>query len=84
VYDPIAMDNTRKIYGSRIEYFNDSYLAMEGAEALVIMTEWNEFRVLELEKVKKLLKGNSIFDCRSIYEKEKMKARGFRHYSFGG
>ncbi|MCD6380687.1 UDP-glucose/GDP-mannose dehydrogenase family protein [bacterium] len=84
VYDPIAMDNTRKIYGSRIEYFNDPYLAMEGAEVLVIMTEWNEFRVLEFEKVKKLLKGNLILDCRSIYDKEKMEAWGFRHYSFGG
>ncbi len=83
VYDPIAIDNTKKIYGSRIEYFDDSYLAMEGAEALVIMTEWNEFRVLELEKVKKLLKGNLIFDCRNIYEKEKVEARGFRYHSFG-
>ncbi len=82
-YDPIAIDNTKKIYGSRIEYFDDSYLAMEGAEALVIMTEWNEFRVLELEKVKKLLKGNLIFDCRNIYEKEKVETRGFRYHSFG-
>ncbi len=83
VYDPIAIDNTKKIYGSSIEYFDDSYLAMEGAEALVIMTEWNEFRVLELEKVKKLLKGNLIFDCRNIYEKKKIEARGFRYHSFG-
>jgi UDPglucose 6-dehydrogenase len=83
VYDPIAIDNTKKIYGSRIEYFDDSYLAMEGAEALVIMTEWNEFRVLELKKVKKLLKGDLIFDCRNIYEKEKVEARGFRYHSFG-
>ena len=83
VYDPIAIDNTKKIYGSSIEYFDDSYLAMEGAEALVIMTEWNEFRVLELEKVKKLLKGDLIFDCRNIYEKKKIEARGFRYHSFG-
>ena len=83
VYDPIAMDNMRKIYGSRIKYYNDSYLAMEEADVLVIMTEWNEFRVLELEKVKKLLKGKLIFDCRNIYEKKKLEDKGFRHYSFG-
>lgn len=83
VYDPIAMNNTRKIYGDKVQYCDDSYKAMQDADALVIMTEWNEFRVLELEKVKKLMKGDLIFDCRNIYEKEKVEAHGFFYYSFG-
>lgn len=82
-YDPIAMDNTREIYGSRVEFFEDSYSAIKGADALVIMTEWNEFRVLEMKKVKSLLKNSVIFDCRNIYRRDMIEEQGFRYYSFG-
>ncbi len=83
VYDPIAMKNTREIYGDRIEYFEDSYSAIEGADALVIMTEWNEFRMLELDKVKKIIKGQVILDCRNIYKRQMVEEHGFKYYSFG-
>lgn len=82
-YDPIAMKNTEEIYGDRIGYFDDSYSAIDGADAVVIMTEWNEFRVLELDKVKKILKGGVIFDCRNIYKRHMVEEHGFRYYSFG-
>lgn len=82
-FDPIAMDNARKIYGSKIQFFSDSYSAAEGSDALVIMTEWNEFRVLDLDRIKNLLSGRVVIDCRNIYEPEVMEKLGFRYHSFG-
>jgi UDPglucose 6-dehydrogenase len=82
-YDPVAMENVRRIYGERISYCKDSYEAVEGADALVIMTEWNEFRVLDLDRVKKLLRSPVVVDCRNIYQPETMEKMGFRYHSFG-
>jgi UDPglucose 6-dehydrogenase len=82
-YDPAAMENVRRIYGERILYCEDSYDAVRGADALVIMTEWNEFRVLDLDRVKKLLRSPVVFDCRNIYQPETMEKMGFRYHSFG-
>lgn len=82
VYDPVAMDNVRSIYPN-ITYCSDAYNAAEGADALIIVTEWNQFRNLELEKIKKLMKGNLFFDLRNIYEPQKMKELGFNYYSVG-
>jgi UDPglucose 6-dehydrogenase len=82
-YDPAAIENVRRIYGERISYCEDSYEAVRGADALVIMTEWNEFRVLDLDRVKKLLRSPAVFDCRNIYQPETMEKMGFRYHSFG-
>ncbi len=82
-YDPISMDNARKEYGEGIVYFDDSYGAMKGADALVIMTEWNEFRQLDLEKIRKTLRAPVVVDCRNIYKPAIMKEMGFRYQSFG-
>jgi UDPglucose 6-dehydrogenase len=82
-YDPISMDNARKEYGEGIVYFDDSYGAMDGADALVIMTEWNEFRQLDLERIRESLKAPIVVDCRNIYKPAVMKAMGFRYHSFG-
>ncbi len=82
-YDPIAMDNARKECGDSIIFFDDSYSALEGADALVLMTEWNEFRQLELEKVKELLRAPIVIDCRNIYKPDVMRKIGFRYRSFG-
>ncbi|MBN1163841.1 MAG: UDP-glucose/GDP-mannose dehydrogenase family protein [Candidatus Krumholzibacteriota bacterium] len=82
-YDPIAMDNARTDYGDIVSFFDDSYAAIAGADALVIMTEWNEFRQLELEKVKGLLRAPVVIDCRNIYKPNVMKKMGFRYHSFG-
>lgn len=82
-YDPAAIENVRRLYGERISYCEDSYEAVRGADALVIMTEWNEFRVLDLDTVKKLLRSPVVFDCRNIYQPETMEKMGFRYHSFG-
>ena len=83
VYDPVALDNVRRILGERIFYGADSYEAASGADALVIMTEWNEFRVLDLDAIKKLLRRPIVFDCRNIYQPEAMEKMGFTYRSFG-
>ncbi len=83
VYDPIAMDNVKEIYGSKLRYFDNAYGAIEGAEALVIMTEWNEFRVLDMDRVEELMKGRAIFDCRNIYKDVDLESKGFSYHSFG-
>jgi len=82
-YDPAAIENVRRIYGERIAYCGNSYDAVCGADALVIMTEWNEFRLLDLDRVKKLLGSPVVFDCRNIYQPETMEKMGFRYHSFG-
>ena len=83
VYDPIAMGNVKEKYGPKLNYFDNAYGAIEGAEAMVIMTEWNEFRVLDMEKVEELMKGRSIFDCRNIYKDVDLEIKGFSYHSFG-
>jgi UDPglucose 6-dehydrogenase len=82
-YDPAAIENVRRVYGERISYCEDSYDAVRGADALVIMTEWNEFRLLDLDRVMKLLRSPVVFDCRNIYQSEAMEKMGFRYHSFG-
>ena len=82
-YDPAAMDNAKGYYGKRIRFFDDSYSAVDGADALVITTEWNEFRVLDLDKIKELMRDPVVVDCRNIYKTEIMKEMGFRYQSFG-
>ncbi len=82
-YDPIAMDNVKGSYSGKIEFHDDAYSAMNGAEALVIMTEWNEFRQLDLDKIKDVLTEPIVIDCRNIYKPSIMNGLGFRYHSFG-
>jgi len=82
-YDPIAMENARAAYGERVEFNDDAYSAMDGAEALIIMTEWNEFRQLDLDKIKDVLAEPVVIDCRNIYKPSVMNRLGFRYHSFG-
>ena len=81
-YDPVAMENTKAILPD-ITYCNDAYDACEGADAVVIVTEWNQFRNLETERVTKLLKQPYFFDLRNIYDPQKMQTLGFKYYSVG-
>ncbi|MBI5846691.1 MAG: UDP-glucose/GDP-mannose dehydrogenase family protein [Nitrospirae bacterium] len=82
-YDPIAMDDARAIFKSTIRYAKNPYDCMKGADAVVIVTEWNEFRSLELMKVKALLKTPYFFDLRNIYEPAKMRKLGFKYSCIG-
>jgi len=83
VYDPAAMGNIKKVFGSKIQYFDDPYKAVEGRSALIILTEWNEFKQIDLSKVKKLMSFPIIFDGRNIYLNETMHKMGFRYFSIG-
>lgn len=82
VYDPQAMDDAKREF-PQITYCEDAYEAAKGADILVIVTEWNQFRNLDLEKIKKLMKGKVFVDLRNIYESEKMRKIGFHYHSIG-
>ena len=81
-YDPVAMDEA-KHYLSNIEYAEDEYDAITGADMMLIITEWNQFRALDMEKVRKLLKSPKIADLRNIYEPEDMRELGFEYVGVG-
>ena len=81
-FDPVAMEES-KHYIKGIEYAPDEYDALRDADALVIVTEWNQFRSLDLEKVKSLLKSPKIADLRNIYEPEDMRELGFEYVGVG-
>ncbi len=81
-YDPVAMPKAKKVF-KRIVYCRDSYEAAYKSDALVILTEWNEFKDLDLLKIKKLLKAPVILDGRNIYDPSKMKGLGFLYQGIG-
>ncbi len=81
-YDPGAIENSKRIF-ENVTYCGDAYETAEGADALVIATEWNEFRALKLERVRKLLKQPLIIDLRNVYDPQRMKAEGFTYVSVG-
>ena len=82
-FDPEAMDNVRGVLGDKIKYANDQYEALEGADALLICTEWQVFRTPKFELIKESLKSNAIFDGRNLYDQEEMKEFGFEYFSIG-
>lgn len=81
-FDPVAMEES-KHYISGIEYAHDEYDAIAGADAMVIVTEWNQFRALDLERVKSLLTSPKIADLRNIYEPKEMRELGFEYVGVG-
>ena len=82
-HDPEAMDEARKVFGDRIVYVKDNYEVVRDADALVVVTEWNEFRRPNFDKMKSLMKSPVIFDGRNIYEPKEMKEHGFIYYGIG-
>ena len=81
-YDPEAMENAKKVLKD-IKYSSDPYETMAGADALLILTDWEDFKNLDLEKVKKLLKAPVIVDARNLYDPKKMKEMGITYRSVG-
>ena len=81
-YDPEAMNNAKK-ENTNLIFFNSAYEACEGASAIIIGTEWNEFRALNFKKISKILKEKIIFDLRNIYIPEDLKDLGFNYYGTG-
>lgn len=83
VYDPAATENIKKIFHKEIAYSDNPYQAVKNADALVILTEWNEFRQIDLSKVKRLMKRPYVFDGRNIYSHAAMNKFGFKYFSVG-
>lgn len=82
-YDPVAMENVKKSFKVNIDFVDDQYDAVKNSDALFIATEWNEFKQIDLNRVKTLLKSPVIFDGRNIYDPENMKKLGFKYFSVG-
>ena len=86
LYDPEGMPEAKKIfkkYTKNISWFNDAYKSMKKSNALIILTEWNEFRALDISKVKKLLYRPIIIDFRNIYNPDELFKQGMEYYSVG-
>ena len=82
-YDPVAMEETKRVLGDKIEYAKDKYDAILDVDALFVVTEWPEFKVLNFKVIKKLLSEHVIFDGRNIYDVEEVKSNGFKYFGIG-
>lgn len=82
-FDPIAMENARSLFPKGVEYCQNIYDAAEGVDAIVLLTEWKQFRLPNWERVRGLMKGNLIIDGRNIYVPEELKALGFQYAGIG-
>ncbi len=83
VHDPEAMENIKKIFGDKIEYSENQYDALQGADALLIVTEWPEYRIPVFERLGGVMKNKVIFDGRNLYGLEDLSELGFTYYSIG-
>jgi len=83
VHDPEAMPNVKAVYGDKLQYHERRSQALEGADALVIMTEWSDYKRPNWEEMTQLMLSPTVFDGRNLYEPQRMKERGFRYYSVG-
>jgi UDPglucose 6-dehydrogenase len=82
-YDPEAAPTARRLFDGRIALCDRSYDALEGADALAVVTEWNEFREPDFAKMRQLMRAPVVFDGRNIYSPEQMRALGFTYFSIG-
>lgn len=83
VFDPAAMEKVREVFGKKIGYATTAYGALKDADALLILTEWNEFRSPDFEKMASLMNSPCVFDGRNIYDPEEIKAHGLEYFSIG-
>ena len=83
VHDPEAMENVKADYGTRLTYCDRPYGAVEGADGLVLVTEWPEFRTPDFEVLKRLLASPVIFDGRNVYDEAVTARAGFTYYGIG-
>lgn len=82
-YDPKAYDCAKEIFANKITYAKSSYEALKGADSLLMLTEWNEFRRPDFERILELMKTPVIFDGRNLYERTRLKAKGFEYFGVG-
>jgi UDPglucose 6-dehydrogenase len=77
------MQVAKKIFGTKVQFADQSYAALTGADALLIVTEWNEVREPDYARMRKLMRSPVIFDGRNIYNPESMRSQGFQYFSMG-
>ncbi len=82
-HDPVAVKEAKKVFGDRITYASNEYEILKDADALAIVTEWNEYRNPDFERIAELLKRPVIFDGRNLYEPRRMKYLGFDYFAIG-
>jgi UDPglucose 6-dehydrogenase len=82
-YDPEAIETARCLFGDRITLCEKAYDALDGADALAVVTEWNTFREPDFDKMRRLLKSPVVFDGRNVYSPGQMRALGFTYFSIG-
>ena len=82
-YDPEAMDEARRIFGDRIQYATNNYHCIEGADALLVVTEWQLFRNPNFDRMKTSMRQPVVFDGRNIYDPSHIRQLGFTYYSIG-
>lgn len=82
-YDPVAMPETKHMIGDIITYVDEPYQALDGADALLLVTEWSEFKLLDFDEVTKRLKNKLILDGRNIYDRKEMAEMGYEYYCIG-
>ncbi len=83
VYDPVAMEEAKRILGNKVEFVNEQYEALIDADGVFLITEWPEFKFPNFKVIRKLMKGNVIFDGRNIYDVDDMKKEGMDYYGIG-
>jgi UDPglucose 6-dehydrogenase len=82
-YDPAAVENARKIFGKRIHYAKNAYDAARDADAIILLTEWREFKLLNMERIRDNMKHAVLFDDRNLYDPERVRKIGFKYYGVG-
>src|SRR5262249_22222531 len=82
-YDPVAMANARRVLPASVEYRDSPYDAATGADAVALVTEWNEFKFLNLERLRGVMRRPLVFDGRNLWEPERMRRLGFEYHSIG-
>jgi UDPglucose 6-dehydrogenase len=82
-YDPVAMENAKSVLPDKVRYAKNAYETAKGADAVAVLTEWNEFRKLDLAKFGKSLNELVLFDGRNIYDPTRVKQLGFMYYGVG-
>jgi len=82
-YDPVAMANARHMLPASVTYCDSAHAAAAGADAVILLTEWNEFKLLNLERLRAVMRRPMIFDGRNLWEPERMRRLGFEYYSIG-
>lgn len=82
-FDPEGMGNAKKVFGEKVHFVANSYVCAEGADGVILATEWNAFRELDLKRIKSAMGGDCFFDLRNVYEPEHLLNEGFRYYCVG-